>query len=140
MGALILILLALLPSLIYILTLTNLSAENNSLDTGSLLGSYFGLVFLILSYTAIGIFASILSKNQIVAFITAVFLCFLIYFGFEGLVGLMSGSGNIIEYLGIKAHYNSMSRGVLDTRDIIYFLSVSLVFIEFTILKLKSGR
>ena len=136
-GAAILIIIALLPSLFYIITLTNLTAPLNELDLGSILGSYIGLLFLVLTYTSIGLFASTLSNNQIVAFIIAIFLCFLIFYGFEGLTGLMEDPINIIDYLGMKAHYNSMARGVLDTRDIIYFFSVSLLFISLSIFKLR---
>lgn len=128
-GALILIVLALLPTLLYILTLDQLKLQTSFLDYGSIIGSYFGLLFLIAAYAAIGVFASTLSDNQIVAFISAVFLCFFFYFGFEG---ISTFSNLPIEQLGMEAHYNSMSRGVLDTRDLIYFLSISAFFIVMT--------
>ena len=140
LGALVLIFLALLPTLFYIITINNLTAPLKQLDSGSILGSYIGLLFLVFAYTSIGLFASTISNNQIVAFIIAIFLCFLIFYVFEGLAGLLNDSGYIIEYLGMKTHYNSIARGVLDTRDIVYFLSVSLLFIEFSILKIKSDR
>lgn len=128
-GSLILIVLALLPTLLYILTLDQLKLQTSFLDYGSIIGSYFGLLFLIAAYAAIGVFASTLSDNQIVAFISAVFLCFFFYFGFEG---ISTFSNLPIEQLGMEAHYNSMSRGVLDTRDLIYFLSISAFFIVMT--------
>ena len=96
----------------------------------STLGSYFGLLFLVASYTAIGIFASTLSDNQIVSFLAAVFICFVFYIGFDGLSEFLSS--NFIEQLGMSSHFKSMSRGVLDTRDIIYFLSVTLFFLWLT--------
>ncbi|MFC4721731.1 gliding motility-associated ABC transporter permease subunit GldF [Geojedonia litorea] len=137
-GALILVLMALLPSLLYVFTIYKLGNPEGNLDTGSILGSYLGLMFLAATYTAIGVFASILTDNQIVAFIGAVLLCFLIYFGFEGLSNYnIFGSAIPIEKLGMEWHYKSMSRGVIDTRDILYFLSVTTVFVILTQLKLK---
>lgn len=129
-GAFALILIALLPTLLYIYTVYQLGDPVGNLDLGSTLGSYFGLLFLIASYTAIGVFCSTLSDNQIVAFIIAVFLCLLFYIGFEGISDFTSNT--FVEQLGISYHFNSMSRGVLDTRNILYFLSVSLLFIALT--------
>ncbi|WP_100611390.1 gliding motility-associated ABC transporter permease subunit GldF [Confluentibacter lentus] len=129
-GALILILIALLPTLLYVYTVYQLGNPVGNLDMGSTVGSYFGLLFLIASYTAIGIFTSTLSDNQIVAFILSVFLCFLFYIGFEGISEFTSSPS--IEQLGMSYHFKSMSRGVLDTRDIIYFLSVSFFFLTIT--------
>lgn len=134
-GALILILIALLPTLLYIYTVYQLGSPVGNLDMGSTMGSYFGLLFLAASYTAIGVFASSLTDNQIVAFILAAFICFLFYIGFEGIAEFTSSS--FIEQLGMSIHFKSMSRGVLDTRDIIYFLSVTLFFILLTNLNLK---
>ena len=136
LGALILIILALLPTLLYIITIDHLIAPLNELDTGSLLGSYFGILFLVMAYTSIGIFSSTLTNNQIISFIIGIFLCFLVYYGFEGIAGLMQNS-DIIENLGMKAHFNSMARGVIDTRDIIYFLSITLFFIALAIFNLR---
>lgn len=129
LAALVLILLALLPTLLYLLALDDLKMNTNSLDYGSIIGSYLGLFFLVAAYAAIGLFASTLSDNQIVAFVSAVFLCFLLFFGFEGLSGV---SDLPLEQLGMEAHYNSISRGVLDTRDLLYFLSISIFFIAMT--------
>lgn len=138
-GAFILILIALLPTLLYVYTVYQLGNPVGNLDIGSTLGSYFGLLFLIASYTAIGVFSSTLSDNQIVAFITSVFLCFLFYIGFEGIADF--SSSNFIDQLGMSSHYKSMSRGVLDTRDIIYFLSVTVFFLILTKLNLtKESR
>ena len=135
-GAVILICLALVPTLLYIITISNLGNPSGNWDFGSTLGSYIGLLFLVFAYTAIGIFASTLSKNQIVAFIIAVFLCFFMYYGFEGIASITTISNFLIASLGMKAHFNSVARGVIDTRDLIYFLSVSVLFISFTIFKL----
>ena len=129
-GAFILILLALLPTFLYVYTVYSLGNPIGNLDFGSTLGSYFGLLFLIASYTAIGVFTSTLSDNQIVAFILSVFLCFLFYIGFEGLSEFLSAP--ILEQLGMSYHFKSMGRGVLDSRDIIYFLSVTIFFLSIT--------
>ena len=104
------------------------------------MGSYFGLLFLIASYTAIGIFTSTLSENQIVAFILSVFLCFFFYFAFDGLATYLPKSENIISAFGMDSHFKSMSRGVIDTRDVLYFVSVTVVFLSFTVFKLKSVK
>lgn len=128
-GALLLIVLALLPTLIYISAIDSLKLNGNILDYGSIIGSYLGLLFLAAAYAAIGLFASTLSDNQIVAFLIAVFLCFFFYFGFEGLSNI---SALPIEQFGMEVHYNSISRGVLDTRDLLYFVSISVLFIALT--------
>lgn len=131
LGAFILILLALIPTLLYVYTVYELGSPTGNIDFGSTIGSYFGLLFLAAAYTAIGIFSSSLSDNQIVAFIIAVFLCFFFYIGFEGVADYISST--FVEQLGMNAHYKSMSRGVLDSRDIIYFLSVTILFLMFTV-------
>jgi len=129
-GALILILIALIPTLLYVYAVYQLGNPIGNLDFGSTLGSYFGLLFLIMAYTAIGVFASTLSNNQIVAFIIAVFLCFLFYIGLEGIADFISST--FIENLAMSTYYKSMSRGVLDSRDIIYFLSLTSFFVLLT--------
>lgn len=137
-GALALILIALVPTLLYVYTISQLGNPEDNLDMGSTVGSYFGLLFLIGSYTAIGVFASTLSDNQIVAFITAVFLCFFMYFGFEGISNYkVFGDLVYMENLGMSSHYNSMSRGVIDTRDLVYFISVAVAFLIFTKLRVQ---
>lgn len=132
-GAVILIVIALIPTILYIFTISELGNPPGNWDVGSTIGSYIGLLFLVFAYTSIGIFSSTLSQNQIVAFIIAVFLCFALYYGFEG----FTSSAFDISNLGMKAHFDSVARGVLDTRDLIYFLSVTVFFIALTILKLK---
>lgn len=134
-GAVLLILIALLPTILYIVTISQLGNPAGNWDVGSTIGSYIGLFFLVLAYTAVGVFSSTLSHNQIVAFIISVFLCFVLYYGFEGITNL--GIDFPIETLGMKAHFDSVARGVLDTRDIVYFLSIAGFFIVCTILKLK---
>ena len=140
LAGIILIVLALLPSLVYVYTIGQLGATAWNLDTGALWGSYIGLLFLASGFVAIGLFASSLSSNQIVAFIVGVFLSFFCFVGFESISGLSAFTGIelIIARLGINEHYISMSRGVIDTRDLLYFLSLIVVFVAATKLKLES--
>ncbi len=137
-GAFLLIVMAIIPTLIYVWVISGLGLTTGNIDLGSTMGSYFGLLFLIAGYTAIGIFTSALSDNQIVAFIGAVFLCFIFYFGFEGMAALLPKFQDLIASLGMDTHFRSMSRGVLDTRDIIYFASIAVLFLSLTVYKLKS--
>jgi ABC-2 type transport system permease protein len=137
-GALLLIVLALLPTLIYVFVLYDLGSPQGNIDMGSTMGSYFGLLFLIAGYTSIGIFTSTLSDNQIVAFIASVFLCFVFYFAFEGLASFAGDLSGFVASLGMDYHFKSMSRGVLDTRDILYFVSVAFLFLSLTVYKLKT--
>ncbi|OGS80129.1 MAG: gliding motility-associated ABC transporter permease subunit GldF [Flavobacteria bacterium RIFCSPLOWO2_12_FULL_31_7] len=138
LGAFILILIAIIPTLFYVFIVSSFTSAQSTFDYGSTIGSYFGLLFLIGAYTSIGVFTSTLSDNQIVAFIVAVFLCFFFYFGFDGLSNLFGGFSSIIKTLGMDFHFKSMSRGVLDTRDIIYFISVTILFLAGTVYQLKS--
>jgi ABC-2 type transport system permease protein len=135
-GALILIIIALIPTLLYVLTIYLLGDPVGNLDLASVLGSYLGLLFLISSYTAIGIFASSITNNQIVAVIVGVFICFLFYFGFDGIADYFSSS--LIDKLGMNSHYKSMGLGVLDTRDLLYFVSISLLFVLLTLARIDS--
>jgi ABC-2 type transport system permease protein len=138
-GAMLLIVIAIIPTFIYVYVISMYGMPEGNIDMGSTVGSYFGLLFLIASYTAIGVFTSALSENQIVAFILSVFLCFFFYFAFEGISTFLGGQG-LLENLGMESHFRSMSRGVLDSRDIIYFLSICILFMSFTVYKLKSLR
>jgi ABC-2 type transport system permease protein len=141
LGSFILIVIALIPTLLYVFTISKLGNPEGNLDMGSIMGSYFGLLFLVAAYTAIGVFASSLTDNQIVAFIVAIFICFFFYFGFEGLSNYnLFGDAFYIEKLGMESHFKSMSRGVLDTRDIIYFLSITVLFIVLTKLNIKRAN
>ena len=135
-GAVLLIFIALIPTLLYVVTISDLGNPSGNWDVGSTVGSYTGLLFLVLAYTSIGVFASTLSRNQIVAFIVAVFLCFIIFYGFEGISTLFGNSETSISSFGMKVHYNSIARGVIDTRDLIYFISVAGLFIALTIFRL----
>jgi ABC-2 type transport system permease protein len=138
LGSFLLIVIALLPTLVYVYIIYGLGMPEGNIDMGSTMGSYFGLLFLIAAYTAIGIFTSTLSENQIVAFLLSVFLCFVFYYGFEGASIYLKGFEDTIARIGMDYHFKSMSRGVLDTRDVLYFVSVAFLFLSFTVFKLKS--
>jgi ABC-2 type transport system permease protein len=137
-GAFLLILLALTPTLLYVYAIHQLGNPTGNLDVGSTLGSYFGLLFLVAAYTSIGVFSSTLSDNQIVAFIIAVFICFFFYVGFEGVADFSSST--FIEQFGMSTHYKSMSRGVLDVSDLIYFLTITIFFILLTVRQIQSKK
>ena len=137
-----LVLISLVPTLIYFWSVYRLGSPQGNLDMGGTWGSYIGLLFLGGIYAAIGIFASALTGNQIVAFIIAVFASFFMYLGFDFLSGL-AGSGQLaylISRMGIAYHYNSISRGVLDSRDMLYFLGVMALFIMGTRTLLQSSK
>ena len=137
-----LVFLSLLPTLVYVYSVYQLGATPGNLDTGGTAGSYIGLLFLGFSYTAIGVFASSLTDNQIIAFLAALFLCFIWYMGFES-ISTFSWLGSLdyyIQSIGISAHYSSMSRGVIDLRDMLYFLTLSAFFLSLTVLKLQSRK
>lgn len=126
-----LLIIAIIPTVVYFLTMYFLGKPVGIIDTGATLTSYIGLVLLGSVFVAIGIFASSLTSSQIVAFIMAMFLCWLIYDGFN-LLGDFSQFGNmdyVIRYLSIAEHYESIQKGVVETNDIVYFLSIIVLFI-----------
>jgi len=137
-ASFLLIICALIPTLIYVYSISNLSNPIGNIDIGSLLGSYFGLLFLVGTYTAIGVFSSTLSSNQIVAFIIAVSISFFLFFGFDSMASLFGNDAYSIQNLGMNQHFKSMSRGVIDTRDLIYFISITVFFLVIT--KIRLGR
>lgn len=137
-----LVLSSLIPTLIYFWSVARLGSPPGNIDMGGTWGSYMGLLFLGGIYAAIGIFASSLTGNQIVAFILAVFLSFLMYLGFEFLSGVAESGSTVflISRMGISYHYNSISRGVIDSRDMLYFAGVILLFIVGTRTVLQSSK
>lgn len=141
-AGIVLVLISLVPTLVYYFSVYSLGLPPGNLDSGSIWGSYIGLFFLGASFVAIGIFASSITDNQIVSFILAVFISFFLYMGFEFVYTfLLSGkAGLVIQSLGLNAHYSSMSRGVIDSRDLVYFISVAALFILLTKLSLETRK
>ena len=133
-ACLLIVLFALLPTIVYYITVYQLGAIKGNVDTGAVIGSYIGLFLLGGSFVAIGLFSSSFTKNQIIAFTVAVFLCFFAFSGFDSVSRLLSlqSIDTFVTALGINEHYQSISRGVLDTRDLMYFLSFIALFLVLT--------
>ena len=133
-AALVLVVFALIPTVLYYISLYNLATPVGNIDTGAVLGSYIGLILLASVYVSIGVFSSALTGNQIVSLLIAMGISLWMLEGF-GLIGGLDIFKNINLFLielGIMSHYTSISRGVVDTRDVIYFLSVNAFFLLFT--------
>ena len=129
------IIFVLLPTLLYVYTLRSLSITN-SIDSGGIAGSYIGLFFLASVFAAIGLCCSGITNNAAIAFLISAFACLIVYFGFNAISKLPALQGKAdyyIEMLGIDFHYRSISRGVIDTRDIIYFFSIIYFFLMLTV-------
>lgn len=138
-GAVLLCVIAVVPTIVYVFAISKLGMTEGNYDLGIVLGSYFGLLFLISSYTAIGVFASTLSDNQIIAFLVGILICFLIFNGFDATASLFSNgeTQEVLKGFGAKAHFDSIARGVIDTRDLVYFASLTLLFLYLTFQRLK---
>lgn len=139
-AVLVLVAFALLPTLVYVYTIGNLSVIPHNLDTGGIIGSYIGLSFMAATFAAIGLFCSSVTSNQIVGFLVAVFACYLLYTGFDAISKIPAFYGGLDYYLtmvGLSFHYNSISRGIIDSRDVIYFLTIIVLFISLTRLSLN---
>lgn len=137
-ASLLLVIIAIIPTFIYVYTVYKLGNPIGNIDFGSTIGSYIGMLFLASTYTSIGLFTSTLSKNQIVAFILGVFITFFLFFGFDAIATSFGNSSLTIKNLGINEHFKSISRGVIDTRDLIYFLSVTIFFLFITKTRLEN--
>ncbi|MBX2916108.1 MAG: gliding motility-associated ABC transporter permease subunit GldF [Cyclobacteriaceae bacterium] len=124
LAAFALVLLALAPTVIYYISIYKLGNPVGNIDSAGVWGSYIGLALLAMIFCAIGLLASSLTTNQIVSFILAAFLCFLIYTGFDSLA-TFGNNALLIKQLGILYHYESLSKGLIDSRDVIYFISVT---------------
>lgn len=142
LAGLFLVIISLLPTLVYYFSVYQLGFPKGNIDTGGMWGSYIGLLFLGASFVAIGLFASSITDNQIISFILAALFSGFIYIGFEFIYGL-DLFGNIdlfIKTLGISSHYSAMSRGVIDTRDVLYFISLIVLFILLTKISIESRK
>lgn len=128
-----------LPTLVYYFSLSYLGNPTGNIDTAGIIGSYLGLLLLAGVFTAVGIFASAFTGNQIVSFILAAFLSFVLYSGLDSFasINIWSDSFYFIKQLGILAHYESLSKGLIDIGDVIYFLSMMILMLYFTQLVLK---
>lgn len=141
LACVVLVVFALLPTLVYYYSISQLGMPKGNIDTGAVIGSYIGLFLLGSAFAAIGIFASSITKNQVIAFAVSVFLCFFAYAGFNAVskIAGFAAVENMLLNVGIAEHYQSISRGVLDSRDVVYFLSFVALFLGFTKLTL-GGR
>ncbi|MCC6721574.1 MAG: gliding motility-associated ABC transporter permease subunit GldF [Bacteroidia bacterium] len=142
LAALILVIFSIFPTLIYYYSVYVLGSPKGNIDTGATWGSYIGLIFLGSCYVSIGLFASSITDNQIVAFILSMFLSFLCFSAFQQIskIGFFNQLNFLIEWLGIDFHYRSISRGVLDSRDILYFISFTSFFLGLTQKNISKGK
>jgi len=131
------VLVSILPAILFVISIYLLGNPIGNIDMGATIGSFIGLFLLAAIYTAIGLFTSTIANNQIVAFLLAVILSFLLYTGFEYISGLFLGIENIIGAIGIQYHYESVSRGVIDSRDIVYYITLIYLFLISTRLMLE---
>jgi ABC-2 type transport system permease protein len=139
-SGLIVSLMAIAPTLVYYYSVYQLSDTPGNVDSAGIIGSYIGLLLLSSLFVSIGVFASSTTKNQITSFLVAIIICSFFYFGFD-LIASEISNGKIelaINYIGIDYHYNSLSKGVIDSRDIIYFLSLNALFILLTIHSIRN--
>ncbi len=138
-----LVVFALIPTFIYYFSIYKLGAPVGNLDSGAIIGSYIGLFFLAAAFVAIGMFASSMTRNQITAFIFGAFLCFVFHWAFMFLSKLpvfRLGLDVFIQKIGINYHYASISKGLVDTRDLIYFISIVGVFLYATFVSIKAQK
>lgn len=142
LACLLLIFFALIPSLIYWYSVSQLGLPKGNIDAGAVIGSYIGLLLLAASFTAVGIFTSTLTSNQVVAFAIAVFICFMAFNGFDSLAQIfaLQEMETVFTVLSFNEHYQSISRGVLDTQDLVYFVSVVAMFLVFTSWNIRGRR
>ena len=139
LAGFLLVLFALIPTVVYYFSVVSLGSPVGNVDTAAVIGSYIGLALLGGVFCSIGIFASAITSNQIVAFILAAFFCFIFYSGLESLSALpvFGSSTLLIKQFGILYHYESISKGLIDSRDLIYFLSVTSLMLHLTKLKVS---
>ncbi len=134
LASLVMIVLALLPTLVFYYSIIRLGNPAGNIDHGGTWGSYLGLLLLAATYAAIGIYCSSLTDNLVISFLVSAVLCLFVCYGFEQIALLFGAgaTGNIIVSLGIMEHYESVSRGIIDTRDLIYFIATIAIFIFLT--------
>lgn len=138
LSILLILVFVIIPTLIYVFTIKSLSTAG--IDSGGIMGSYFGLLMLAAVFAAISLCCSGFTANAVVAFLVSAFVCVLVYFGFSALSKLGVFQGNVdyyLQMLGIDFHYQSISRGVIDSRDMIYFASLIFLFLMITVKSLR---
>jgi len=141
-ASLVLLFISLLPTLIYFVSIYLLGYPKGNIDMGAMWGSYIGLFFLGATFAAIGIFCSIMTDSQIVSFILSVLICFIMWLGFDFVYSfdVFGSFGQVIKWFGIDHHYASISRGVVDSRDVLYYVSVISIFLLGSLLRLQSRK
>ena len=142
LAAVCLVAFSVLPTLLYFYSVYQLGLPKGNIDMGATWGSYIGLILLGGCYASIGIFASAATSNQIVAFVLGMFLCFFFYVGFQQIsnLSLFGSWDSFVQNLGIQYHYDSISRGVVDSRDLVYFGSLISFFLGLTYIVLDSRK
>ena len=142
LAALLLALFALVPTLLYYYSVYELGSPQGNVDSAAVVGSYLGLIFLAGVFAAIGVFASSISDNQIISFVIAVFMCYIFYTGFDLIASIpfWGKYGYLVSQLGIAYHYSAISKGLIDSRDVLYFLTVITIMILSTKLVLSSRK
>ncbi len=139
-SSLLLVVLSLVPTVVYVFSLKFLSSDGHYMDMGANFGSYIGLILLSAGFCAIGIFASALTHSQIVGFLISLVCCLLFYFGFDAISYIPafdSGADYILQQLGMRSHYDNISRGLIDSRDVLYFVTIIYIFLMATSIVLK---
>lgn len=141
-SSLVIIAFALLPTLIYYYTIWYLGNPVGNIDTAAVTGSYIGLFLLGAVFASIGIFASSVTENQIIAFVLAVFISFIAYTGFSSIasINVWGALSPILEQIGLLYHYDSISRGLVDSRDVIYFISMAVLMLMLTKFSLETKK
>ena len=134
-----LVILTLLPTLVYYITLYQLGSPVGNIDSAGVFGSYVGLMLLAGVFVAIGTWASSLNDNQVVAFVLGVFFCFLLYVGLSALAGLMAPGGlaYYLSYFALDEQYRALGRGLIDSRNIVYLSSLIFLFLLLTVNQLR---
>lgn len=142
LAGLLLVGFSMIPTLIYYYSVSSLGNPPGNLDTAGTAGSYLGLFLLGAVFTSIGLFSSSISGNQIIAFVIAVFMCFIFYSGFDSLasINVWSEYSTSIQELGILYHYDALSRGLIDSRNLVYFVSIIFLMLLFTKVSIGSRR
>ena len=142
MAGLFLVFFTLLPTILYYFSIAALGNPPGNIDTAGVLGSYVGLLLLGAAFTSVGVFCSALTENQIVAFILAVFFCFFLYTGLSSVAAINTwGRFSLwLDQLGMLYHYNALSKGLIDSRDVVYFISIILLFLLLTRLKINTRK